>query len=174
MRLGAMLADDGRIKPFPPPTLEGLPAPRRNRVPKRKPRAGVDEYGRSALWNAVRDGKLEEVRRLLADHADPNASDDEGWTPLHIAAQNGGVDATKLLLEHGANPNSIDHHGNGPLWYAGNEVARINTRTQGSFDVLGLLLRAGADENFKNRYGLSVRDCAVRSAWTDILDAQKK
>ena len=168
-----MPAEDSHAHRFPHPTLEGLPPPRRNRVPKRTPRVGVDEYGRTALWNAVEEGKLEKVRRLLGEHADPNASDDDGWTPLHIAAQNGCVEATELLLAYGANPNSIDHHGNGPLWYAGYQLACVNTRTQRNTDLLRLLLRAGADENFKNRHGRSVRDQAIRAGWVEILNAQK-
>jgi len=157
---------------FPPPTLEGLPLPRRNRVPKRSPRPGVDEYGRTPLWNAIARGDREAVRQLLVGHADPNLGDDDGWTPLHIATQRGRVEITELLLQHGADPNRLDHHGNGPLWYAGNEATRV-VATERERKVFALLLEAGADPDFKNRYGLSVRDCAVREGWEDLLNRQK-
>jgi ankyrin repeat protein len=55
--------------------------------PKRKLRAGMDEYSRTPLNYAAADGKVEDVVRHLKAGANPNLQDDNSWSPLHFAAQ---------------------------------------------------------------------------------------
>ncbi|MBX9624018.1 MAG: ankyrin repeat domain-containing protein [Gemmataceae bacterium] len=118
------------------------------RWPKRKLRPGVDEYGRTPLWNLAFAGDLAEMRRELAGGANPNQGDDAGYTPLHVAIQEKRVEAVTLLLENGADPNRADNHGNVPLWTA--------VQNWGKDDrVILLLLRAGADPRVENNYGCS-------------------
>jgi|WetSurMetagenome_2_1015567.scaffolds.fasta_scaffold319658_3 ankyrin repeat protein len=50
--------------------------------PKRKPHLGVDEYGRSRLHNAVVDGQIELVRKLILAGVNLDVPDDNGWTAL--------------------------------------------------------------------------------------------
>ena len=45
------------------------------------------------------------VAALLAEGADPNATDPYGWTSLHFAAPASGPDIVGVLLEAGADPN---------------------------------------------------------------------
>ncbi len=146
---------------FPKPTLEGLPKPRRHPVPKRTPRAGMDEYGRTPLWAAAAGGEILKMRELLLAYADPSAADDDGWTPLHVAAQNEQVEAARLLLEAGADPDKIDHHGNGPLWVAAHH-ADLGGKVTRHREIITLLLNAGADPEFQNRYGKCPRDILER------------
>lgn len=44
----------------------------------------------------------ESVRLLLEAGADPNAEQQEGWTPLMAARRNGDLDLVELLVAHGA------------------------------------------------------------------------
>ena len=44
--------------------------------PKRKPRPGVDEYGRAPLWYRALEGDAAGVKSEIAAGADPSASDD--------------------------------------------------------------------------------------------------
>lgn len=44
----------------------------------------------------------ESVRLLLEAGADPNAEQQEGWTPLMAARHNGDLDLVELLVAHGA------------------------------------------------------------------------
>jgi len=121
--------------------------------PKRIPRPGIDEYGRSPLLNAAIAGDLPKIVVLLAEGAPVDLQDDNGWTALHFAIQARREDIVRALLERGANPNLVNSHGNGPLW-----VAVMNAR--GEFGVIEALLAAGADPSRKNLHGRSPRDMA--------------
>ena len=69
-------------------------------------------------WVAQR-GLTNGVACLLANGADPNATDDKGQTPLHFIAQKGiGKNQAELLIEHGADLNARDNAGQTPLDYA--------------------------------------------------------
>ncbi len=69
-------------------------------------------------WVAQR-GLTNGVACLLANGADPNATDDKGQTPLHFIARKGvGKNQAALLIAHGADPNARDDAGQTPLDYA--------------------------------------------------------
>lgn len=117
--------------------------------PKRKKRVGVDEYGRSDLWNAAFEGDFDLVKKILSTNVDPNSGDDTGLTPLHMAIQQKHVNVIHLLLDSGADINQPDKNGNIPLW-----TAIHNWRQE--LDVILLLLEHGADPTIKNHHGNAV------------------
>jgi ankyrin repeat protein len=64
------------------------------------------KYGATeTLLYAIRAGDIEKVRELIAQHADVNQRDENGWTPLHMAADKGELDIVKLLVANGADVN---------------------------------------------------------------------
>ncbi len=126
------------------------------------------------LLAAAKKGKLEQVKKLLGQGANPNARNKKGSTPLmeNIENKKTNMDVIQALLDAGANPN-IHPAGYVPL-YTDVEIARklikaganINARNRSYSTALfpkasrrshkelsQLLLRAGADVNVRNMYG---------------------
>ena len=102
------------------------------KVPKRNPRKGIDEYGRTKVHYAETSSEIE---KLVNEGADINLQDDNGWCPLHFYAQVNNAEAIQKALELGADPNLTDSHGNGPLW-----TATMNSR--GEYGCVVALLKA--------------------------------
>jgi ankyrin repeat protein len=126
------------------------------RRPKRTPRPGIDEYGRTPLWYHALRGELDAARAAIAAGAAVNAGDDAGYTPLHAAVQDGQLMMIDLLLASGADPNVVDEHGNGPLW-----VAVLSAPRTLQVRIIRRLLRAGAQAKCPNRRGKSPYDLAM-------------
>ena len=51
------------------------------------------------LLKAAENGNLIKVQTALENGANPNAKNNDGWTPLHIAAYKGHVEIVKILLD---------------------------------------------------------------------------
>src|SRR5262245_57180872 len=95
--------------------------------PKRKPRPGVDAYGRTPLHYAAADRDAARCQELLSAGADPNAQDDNRWTALHFAAQASSPAVTRVLLLAKASVDLPDSFGNTPL-----STAVFHSRGDGS------------------------------------------
>ena len=131
--------------------------------PKRKPRPGVDEYGRTDLHYAAVEADVVRVRSLLASGADVGAADDDGWTPLHFAVQSQSYEICELLLHAGAPVDAVDSYGNTPL---GRAVFASDGRTE----IVALLRRYGADPNRGNASGISPLNLASSMATANLVE----
>lgn len=80
-----------------------------------------------ALINFAMRGNAEQVKSLVAQGADINATDSTGWTALMFAARDGHFEVVKLLLAKGANVNATTHKGNINALYLAQtkEIAQI-------------------------------------------------
>jgi uncharacterized protein len=87
------------------------------------------------LLDAVFLRDAEEVRKLLAQGADPDACNENRCTPLMMATVEGDTEIARDLLEAGADPNLVDADG-----WAALDVA-VYRRT---LDLVWLLLQYGA------------------------------
>jgi hypothetical protein len=67
------------------------------------------------LHEAALYGSIATMRILLANGADSNLQDDEGYSPLHLAMYFGSSKKVALLLDYGANPNARNNKGHTPL-----------------------------------------------------------
>lgn len=91
------------------------------------------------LHVAAQSGSVSEVKKLLANGADPNALDDHRTPPLVLAAQSGDILIIKELLKAGANIRGFDKHGRTAVYY-----------TNGRISALNVLVSAGADINARD------------------------
>lgn len=91
-----------------------------------------------ALHEAAAEGRVDEVKSLLAEGAVVNAKDKDGHTPLHRAAIGGHVQVIEVLLEAQADVKAKSNQGYTPLHAS---VGKNRTKSA------ALLLDRGADVN---------------------------
>jgi len=122
--------------------------------------APIPQEHRRPLSNASRlllvsvDGHdLDGAKKSLAQGADVNARNENGWTPLHIAVRWGYVAVAEFLIEKGALVDARNDAGETPLYYA--RETRIVT----------LLLTNGAAVNAVDKAGKAPLHMAAGS-WT--------
>ncbi len=65
----------------------------------------------SRLHHVAARGKIEQVKSLIAEGADVNARDQQGWTPLHYACRKNRKETVEFLLAEGADVNARDAQG---------------------------------------------------------------
>lgn len=108
-----------------------------------------DDFGWTALRNAVFQENFDVVKILLANKADPNLQDyRDGSTALHWAAQVGHTEIVVALLDAGANPNIHDTFSEStPLMHAA---------SLGKVATVKALIAKGADVNATDKWGESV------------------
>ena len=121
--------------------------------PKRIPRDGMDEYGRSPLHYAASRGNLEEVKTLIANGADIDMQDDGGMTALQFAVQEKHMVIIQFLLASNSTINLTDIHGNGALWTA--VLGARNDTFGADIETINLLLAHGANAHQQNKHGSS-------------------
>jgi ankyrin repeat protein len=114
-----------------------------------------DEDGRTPLFSAVLGGSIALLGLLLESKADVNARDETEATVLHVAAEEVLPEAASLLIARGADVNAQDGEGNTPL-------ARGIRSARGRYDVVRLLLEAGAKDDIPNASGETPRALAER------------
>ncbi len=78
------------------------------------------EYGVTALHMAIRQSNTATAEFLLSKGANPNVTDQDGWTPLHWAARYAkDMDIVELLLNHkDVDVNYLDNLGVSALFHA--------------------------------------------------------
>jgi uncharacterized protein len=118
------------------------------------------------LIHAARDGRIVEVRALVRQHVDVNASEADGTTALHWAVRADDVESTRLLLRAGARADISNRYGLAPL-----ALAAAN----GNPAIVTLLLDAGADPDTASPEGETALMTAAKtgsaSCVMTILDA---
>ncbi|XP_022727983.1 ankyrin-1-like [Durio zibethinus] len=94
-----------------------------------------------ALNRAARIDNVNGIKSCLAEGANVNGKDQNGWTPLHWAAFKGRIESVKVLLNHGAQVNLLDDNGYTPLGCA---------VEAGHVQVALLLIAHGTKANMKS------------------------
>jgi ankyrin repeat protein len=141
------------------------------------------DEGLSILHIAAQNGKIQIVRRLLELAASVDSVDDDRWTPLQIAASNGHPEVVALLIDHGADIKRRAADGRSAVHFARSNSDVMEKLLQAGADISTLddagrtvlfysraapsegmtkwLLGKGAEENHRDRFGRTARDCAI-------------
>jgi ankyrin repeat protein len=106
------------------------------------------------LIEAVNNGNLLEVEKILQQGADVNAKDKDGWSALHIAVNDVLVEIVNTLVRKGADVAAMDGAGATPLHYAA---------SRGNIEEIKILLSNGADVNAQDSLGWTPLRWAVRN-----------
>jgi uncharacterized protein len=119
------------------------------------------QSGNAEVANAAENRDTAAVRRLLAQHANPNAAQPDGTTALHWAAHWNDVDSVKLLLQAGADAKAANRFGATPL----SEGAGV-----GNAAIVNALLASGADaRTLTTKDGETVLMTAARGGYLEIV-----
>lgn len=155
----------------------GWGRPGSSRAPKEPGQTPVQVAMRAGYWKIVRLlaehgaritihqaaclGQLEKVKQLLAEGAEVDALDPQGWTALRWAAQEGHVDVVQLLLAHGADINGKSDGG----------VPLIEAMERRHSDVAAVLIMNGAKLNVaSDRYAKTLLEMAASSGRRDLAE----
>ncbi len=120
------------------------------------------EQENAALIKAAQEGDAENIRRLIAEGADVNATSGGLWTPLLIASLGGDAEMVSYLFDNGASVDAQNGKGCTALM-----VATI----EGHREVVRALIEHGADVNARNQNGWTALRFAVSMDETEILRA---
>jgi uncharacterized protein len=108
------------------------------------------------LHEAIAWNKPAIAIELIHRQIDVNCQDKDGMTPLHYTAWYHNLETAALILNHGGDISILDRHGNTALWYA---VFHAKGK---HYDLVELLMKAGADPASKNSHGKSPHDFAAQ------------
>lgn len=152
----------------------------------------ISDQGSTTLLEAVGEGRLATVERLLAGGVSPNASDPGGWTPLLHAIDEGYPELARRLLERGADVNAATAKGSGTVKLAVQRgdaallrdlLARgapprlpdsdgrtplMHAAMRGRTDLVELLLAAGADPRVRDQQGKTARAYAAEEGYAAL------
>jgi ankyrin repeat protein len=126
-----------------------------------------DSAADEKLYRAAGTGTLDEIRKLLAAGANPNAPSfrGDGYTPLIEAAFRGRIDAVRLLIEKKGDVNARSRAG----W-----TALMSAAWEGHTEVVKLLLEKGADPGSKNGRGDTALSLAESAGNKDVVALLRK
>lgn len=151
----------------------------------------VSPQGEPLVLLAVREGKLEVLKAVLAHRPKVNARNALGETALMLAAIRGRMDMVRLLLESGA---AVNQPGWTPLIYAAagsqTDIARLliergaqvnaaaeNGTTalmmaarEGHLSIVLLLMEKGADLNYRSPFGWTALGVAESRNRKDVVE----
>ena len=117
--------------------------------------------GYTPLMIAAVTDKLQAVKYLLKQGADPSLQDNNGWNVLHFASQGGNPEVIELMLSHMLSIDSRTKEGCTPLM-----IAAGNDKLQ----AVKYLLKQGADLSLQGTTGWNVLHHASRSGNVAIME----
>jgi len=114
-------------------------------------------------------GDAGKVRGFLDSGADVNAKGPDGWTPLLYAVLQNQREAARLLIAAGAGLNAVRKGKYLPAGYRSGVVLHL-AAAEGHFDLVELLIDAGADVEIHDAFVETALYAAVRNGRSDIVE----
>lgn len=157
--------------------------------------------GHSALTEAILEKQFEFAKKLILAGADVNAASEKGLTPVYCACDKSNLELVKMLVERGARvdiPCATAYYPHWPLCAAmypdnyelveyllehgakvnmadyGEETELFNVDSCKDLRIPLLLLKKGADVNYRNKIGLTPLLEAAVFARMDLIDLYMK
>ena len=121
----------------------------------------VDNQGATPLMIAAVNDKLQAVKYLLKQGADPSLQTNDGWNVLHYASHGGNPEVIELMLSHVLSIDSINSEGVTLLM-----IAAAYDKLQ----AVKYLLKQGADLSLQDNDGCNVLHCASGSGNVAIME----
>ena len=157
--------------------------------------------GHSALTEAILEKQFEFAKKLILAGADVNAASEKGLSPVYCACDKSNLELVKMLVERGARvdiPCATAYYPHWPLCAAmypdnyelveyllehgakvnmadyGEETELFNVDSCKDLRIPLLLLKKGADVNYRNKIGLTPLLEAAVFARMDLIDLYMK
>lgn len=121
-----------------------------------------NDAGKTALMMAAYGGQRGSVDQLLRSGASFDLRDRGGSTALHWAADSGNTDLIEWMIDRGADVAAVDLNKWTPLL----RVAAVG----GNREVAGLLVRRGADVNWRDKDGKTAMMMAVINGHQGLVE----
>ncbi|XP_059174811.1 ankyrin repeat and KH domain-containing protein 1-like [Physella acuta] len=119
--------------------------------------------GESALYFAANLESIANAKVLLEFKADINLKNNTGQTPLFNLLLRPCTQMIKFMLENKANVNDVDNNGDTSLLYV------CSSRFQDPFEVVRLLIKAGASVNHQNNEGYTPLMLAAKQQHVETM-----
>ncbi|MFZ5867999.1 MAG: ankyrin repeat domain-containing protein [Thermodesulfobacteriota bacterium] len=129
------------------------------RFPRRQRYVSPTDPQALALISAASRGDAEAAARLVAEGADVNAMDDQGWTALERASDAGHVKVVELLLGKGARVNGTNPYG----------CSLVLAASRGHLGVVELLVGTGPDVNTQGANGSTPLMVAAWNGHSEVV-----
>lgn len=119
------------------------------------------------LMRAAENGRVDEVRALLASGVDVNAKLGAGHTALMFAANEGHLEIVKALLAAGADPNAMGgsfHYGAFAAW-----MSSLNHCNKNWLEIFDAMVAAGVELNPKTHIYFSPLGYAIAKQQDPVM-----
>ena len=122
------------------------------------------------LLHAAAEGKVDRVRTLIAEGADVNAKDKDGFPVLEVAAAFAQADVVKVLIDSGADVNIRSTENNRTPLFSfamGAFDDSINNESK-ALPIVKMLIEAKADVNAKDNNDVTPLEAAAAADYATI------
>ena len=117
-----------------------------------------------AMWNTIKKGDIECIKKLFDEGYNPNICFEHSWSSIfaiHEAVESDNITIVKLLLDHGANVNCAATYWAAPAFHLTMDFCKSN-------DMKDLLLNKGcynvdltdfSRRDMKETFGVDISSC---------------